>query len=483
MIFHLLILALSSVTHAQGWSYPVISIEVPMSGYQRKDILVTDGNHIHQIWGNFDGSTRVWYNIVLQDGSRIHDDRMLSQDTWASYVSLSHASDSTVIAFWRQDYAPIWYSVMDTSGNTLIPPTLYSSEGWSSWPLIDSSPDSLGRIHIVRNLPDESICYSVLELGIGEIFRDTIPDSQQQSLIVVDGSRVHIKYNNCWPYDNAMYIQYDLDGNVTIPPIELVDEEADESNRCSMTLDSEGNAMVFLVENPDDGIPRYLALYKIDKVTGVLLIDRKKIVEPVEWTTLKEPIILPRPGRESFYLLWGEGELGGSPRIHYIKFCIIDSDGEFIEEPYVAYDYSDEDPEDLERLAADVNEDGDVFAHWSAFFPEIDSYYIVLGWFDHNWVSVESEDFEAIEQNSFFITPSMNPFYGSLEVAISDTFGQPSVSVYDLQGRRITDFLPNGTNNYIWDGRDSSGEIMPVGTYAVRAEQGSSSSTILVVKL
>ena len=287
MISHLLILTLSSVTHAQGWSYPVISIDVPKYGdYQRKDILVTDGNHIHQIWSKYEGDTRVGYNVLYPDGTQIEPDRMLSQDTWASYVSLSHASDSTVIAFWRQDFAPIWYSVMDTEGNTLIPPTLYSSEGWYSWPLIDSSPDSLGRVHIVRNLPDGSICYSVLDPGVAELFRDTIPDSWQQSLVLVDGDRVHIKYNG-YPDECARYIQYDLDGNVTIPPIEVVDVELNGSDRCSMTVDSDGNAMIFLVEtpSPSPSYPRFMSLYKIHKDTGTLLIDQKIIYQPTEWTT------------------------------------------------------------------------------------------------------------------------------------------------------------------------------------------------------
>ncbi len=483
MIFHLLILALSSVSHAQGWSYPVISIDVPKLGdWQTKDIIVTDGNHIHQVWYPFEEQTRVGHNIVLPDGTEILGDRMLSLDIWSAYESISWASDSTVIAFWRQNYASIWYSVMDTDGNTIIPPTLYSSEGWYSWPLIDSSPDSLGRIHIVRNLPDRTICYSVLEPGLGELFRDTIPDSQQQSLVVVDGNRVHIKYSG-YPDECARYIQYDLEGNVTIPPVVLVDDELNDSDRCSMTLDSEGNAMVFLVETPSASYPRFVSLYKVDKDAGTLLIDQKVIFQPTEWTTLKEPFILPRPGAESFYLLWGEGELGGSPHIHYIKLAIIDSDGNFIEEPYVAYDYSDEDPQDLERIAADVNSDGDVFVHWSAFFSEIDSYYIVLGWFDHNWVSVESEDFGELEQISMAISASVNPFSDFLELAVSGGAGQISISVFDLQGRHVITLIPDDQGFGLWDGTDSSGIEVPTGAYVIRAEAGTNNTSLLIIKL
>ncbi len=484
MIGQVLFLTLASLTHAQGWSYPSISIDVPLLGdYQTKDILVTEDNHIQQIWCPYDSEARVGHNIVLPDGTRLLDDRMLSQDTWSAYQSMSWASDSTVIAFWRQNISPIWSCIMDTEGNLIYPQEQYSTEGWYTWPLIDSSPDSLGRIHMVRNLPDGLICYSVLEPGVGEVFRDTIPDSHQQSLIIVDGNRVHIKYNKGWPDDSAMYIQYDLEGNVVLFPIVLVDTELDESDRCSMTLDSDGNAMVFLVETPSGSFPRFLSLYRIDKDTGALILDQKVIYQPTEWTTLKEPVILPRPGAESFYLLWGEGEIGGSPHIHYIKFAIIDSEGNFIEEPYVAYNYSDEDPQDLEEIAADVNSNGDVFVNWSAYFESIDSYYIVLGWFDHNWVSAEDEEYEAVEQVSMTISASANPFSGVLEVAVSGAAEQPDVSVYDLQGRHIVNLFPDGQGICLWDGKDSNGNELPVGTYVIRAGCGEESCSYRIVKL
>ncbi len=483
MISQVLFLTLASLTHAQGWTYPIVSIETPMqNGYQRKDILVIGSNQIHQIWNRYEGESRVGYNVLHPDGSVILPDRMLSNDTWASYVSLSSETDSTAISFWREDYNPVWYSVLDSEGTTVIEPTLYSAEGWYSWPLIDSSPDSLGRIHIVHNLPDGSICYSVFEPGIGETFRDTIPDSYQQSLIIVDGDRVHIKFNG-YPDECARYIQYDLSGTIVVPAVILVDEELDDSDRCSMALDSQGNALVFLVENHDDLLPGFLSLYKIEKSTGSLMIDRKVMYWPSEWTALHEPVILPRPGAESFYLLWGEGELGGSPHIHYIKFAIIDSDGNFIEEPYIAYDYSDEDPQDLERIAADVNSDGDVFVNWSAYFESIDSYYIVLGWFDHNWVSVEEEDIEVVEPVAMTVTFSANPFADVTEVTVSGGMEQLSVSVYDFQGRLVSVLAPDEQGCCVWDGTDSNGHDLPSGAYVIRAESDGARASVQVVKL
>ena len=155
----------------------------------------------------------------------------------------------------------------------------------------------------------------------------------------------------------------------------------------------------------------------------------------------------------------------------------------FIEEPYVAYDYSDEDPQDLERLAADVNEEGDVFAHWSAYFPEIDSYYIVLGWFDHNWVSIQEENTAEVEKQNLFLVPSANPFTDCLSIIVHGSTVQTIVSVYDLQGREVASLFPDGQGCFLWDGRSSAGELLPVGTYMVRAESNGISATIRVVKL
>jgi hypothetical protein len=56
VIFGLLIAILISVTHAPGWSDPVLSIEIPCAyDFQESDLIVTDGNHVHQIWYRYLG--------------------------------------------------------------------------------------------------------------------------------------------------------------------------------------------------------------------------------------------------------------------------------------------------------------------------------------------------------------------------------------------------------------------------------------------
>ena len=130
-----------------------------------------------------------------------------------------------------------------------------------------------------------------------------------------------------------------------------------------------------------------------------------------------------------------------------------------------------------------MNSDGDVFVNWSAYFESIDSYYIVLGWFDHNWVSVEGEEYEEVEQIPITISASANPFSDVLEISISGGTEQADVSVFDLQGRHIVNLLPDSQGFCLWDGKDSNGNELPAGVYVIRAESGGESSSLQIIKL
>src|SRR6056297_1329241 len=199
-----LLISIVGVTWAPGWSEPVISADdYDLWDYQKKDLVVTDGNHVHQIWYPYQDEARIGYNIFLPDGTFLVPDTLLSRDTFSGHPSASYAPDSGFIGFWREGSAK-WYSVKDREGNTIIPATFYSSEAYTSWFRIDSSLDSLGRVHMVWDIGPE-VCYSILDPGVGEVWRDTIPDSRQQSLVLVDENRVHIKFNG--PDQCADYIQ------------------------------------------------------------------------------------------------------------------------------------------------------------------------------------------------------------------------------------------------------------------------------------
>jgi len=480
MIEGLILTCLLGVTHAQGWSDPVVSINIPaFNNTQRKDLVVTDGDHVHQIWYPYQNDPRIGYNVVLPDGTELLPDTMISRDVSSGYPSMSDASGTAVIGFWRES-TPIWYSTRDHDGNMLLPPTMYTSEPWLMWPTVDSDVDSLNRVHMVWNIADGSVCYTVLEPGIGEIFRDTIPNSMQACLIDVDGPRVHIKFNGS-PDQLADYIQYDLDGNVAIPTVSLVEYSGNNSNFCSMSHDSDGNEYIFVFESRQSE-PRRLSLYKVNGSTGEVMIDGLMIYQaPQGNVSLLDPHILPTAANSSFYLMWVEDDTElVDPR--YIKTAVIDTNGSFIEEPYIAYDYTDEDPQQIAKLSATTNEDGDVFAHWSAYFPEEEVFYIVLGWFDHNWLGIEDEA-ASITPPQISLALSSNPFRDFLTIEVTGVSWLTELSVYDITGRMVRELGPGEGSTFLWDGRDDDGNELPVGTYVIRAESQGITAAAKVVKL
>ena len=480
MIVTCLLLSIVGVTWAPGWSEPVITIEVPGGG-QRKDLIVTDGNHIHQVWNQYENTARVGYNLILPDGTPLVPDTLLSRDTFSGHPSASYAPDSGFIGFWREGPAK-WYSVKDQEGNTLIPATFYSSEAYTSWFRIDSSLDSLGKVHMVWDIGPE-VCYSILDPGVGEVWRDTIPDSRQQSLVLVDGDRVHIKFNG--PDQCADYIQYDLDGNVAVPAVSLSEDLVDETNECGIAVDSDGNALVFVEEIPADD-PKTLRLYKIHGATGELLIDGNLIYEEPPFIQSSDPIILSGPSGNQFYLLWLEEEVGGG-WIKYIKFAVINTNGDFVEEPYIAYDYTDEDPEDLTKLAACTNQAGDVFIHYTQYMEQ-EPYnvygWITLGWFDHNWLGVEEGQLTGIAEPSFSISASRSPFRESVIFTTNADPPPGQIAVYDISGRMVRSLVADPADgSFFWDGTDRSGEELPAGTYIIRGASDGRLASISVVKL
>lgn len=472
----ILITALTAVIPGPGWSDPVISIETPDWDYHRKDLVVTDGNHVHQIWNNYEGEARIGYNVVLSDGTVLVPDTLISRDSFSGHPSASYAPDSGFIGFWREGAAK-WYSVKDHEGNTVVPATFYSSEGYSSWFRIDSSLDSLGRVHMVWDSGPE-VCYSILEPGMGELWRDTIPDSQQQALVLVDGNRVHIKFNG--PDQWADYIQYDLNGNVTVPTVSLSEDLADATNRCSMEVDGFHNVYIIVSEGPEGG-PLELRLYKIDGYTGDVLIDGLLLYTP-PGIHLHSPHIIASPSGDSLYLVWIEDEVS-SGFMKLIKFAIIDTNGDFIEEPYIAYDYTDEDPEDLRELAVHTNHKGDIFAIWSEYFPSIEKAYIVLGWFDHNWLSIEEESESTDPEYGIDIQASANPFCENVEMTVTGDCIPGQLSIYDLSGRIVRTLNITGNGIFFWDGCDPYGNEVPAGNYIVRANSEHHSASIQIIKI
>jgi len=467
------------VTHAPGWSFPIITVD--MWGYisgQSKTLQVTGTDTLHQAWYHFNQETRVGYKVYKPDGSLIYPETMISDDVWSIRPTSTLMGTDSVAIVWRQG-SPAYYTVREHDGEEAVPTSLYIPDPCVNNPNVHSSSDSLGRIHSVFEISDgtsDRVCYGVFEPGTGEIWRDTIPASTGGQRVLVDGDRVHIVFlgDDLWPD----YIQYDLDGNVTVPTVSLIEDLIQCSSIYGIALDNTRD-LYCLFELCGGPTGWHLSLFKIDGETGEKLISDKMIYEV---GNIGFQNILSTPSGESFYLLWIENN---SSAEFFVMFSMIDQNGDFIEEPYAAYDYSDEDPEQLGVLSATINELGDVFAIWNAYFPEVhpNAYYIVMGWFDHNLVAIGEETGEAVVPGSITLSPSMNPFSESVSIAVESDPLPGQLIVYDISGHMVRILYGNGGEFFLWDGCDSEGNELPAGNYIIRGASECRTSSTAVVKL
>ena len=479
MMLSALILSCSIlVTHAPGWSSPIITVD--MWGYisgQSKTLQVTGTDTLHQAWYHFNQETRIGYKVYKPDGSLIYPETMISDDVWSIRPTGTLVDMDSVAFMWRQG-SPAYYTVREHDGEEAVPTSLYFSDPWMNSPNVYSSSDSLGRIHsmfVISDAGTQRVCYGVFEPGTGEVWRDTIPQSNSMPRILVDGSRIHIVFRgeDLWPD----YIQYNLDGNVTISTISLAEDLIQFAHPYTIAIDGDRNLYcLFMLSRSWT----YISLFKIDGLTGNILIDDREIWDPLY--SAGDPVVLPAASGDMMYLLWRESEQD-YPR--HIKFAVIDQNGDFIEEPYSAYDYTDEELQQLSVLDATTNESGDVFAIWNAYYPEVhpNAYYIVMGWFDHNWVGIGEKTEEAVDTGEFILSPSMNPFSGSVSINVDADTLPGQLVVYDISGHIVRVLYRSGCNSFLWDGCDSEGNELPSGNYIIRGASAGNAASVRVLKI
>ncbi|MEA3265642.1 MAG: T9SS type A sorting domain-containing protein [Candidatus Fermentibacteria bacterium] len=475
MISQIFLIAWVLWTHSQGWTDPFEVID-HWGSAQSKELCVTPGDHIHQIWQKFEDSPRVGYNIVLPDGTKLVSDQMISNDVQAGYPEIALLGADSVVMVW-QESSHFWFQVRGGDGDIVTPTTEFPIPP-SSRVNYDMDCDSLKRIHMVcaqiESTNNEFVLYTVHEIDGTLLFADTLPDhSYYNPYIHIDGNRVHIKYRADNPW-RTMYIQYDLDGNIIVGPVFLFDDDLSSGHCASIKTDNVGDPYILIRKNPD-GEPSLFALYKLDKETGSILINGVTIGqgEYVCQVDNDIPVFQPMPGDTSFYASWLRGTL-------FVDFCIIDQNGDFIEEPYVAYDYSDEEIQQIQYLRGATNEEGDCFLTWSEGDTLVWGYYIVLGVLDFDWVGTAEENYSQIE-SGLLITPSINPFSTNVSFTVSG-FSDETVEVFDLNGRLVRT-LYSDSEHYFWDGCSSSGARVTSGTYFVVLNHGEERSILKVVKL
>jgi len=472
MLLSLVLSGLFLMTHAPGWSDPVITTDM-WAAYQRVSIQVTGTDTLHQAWHKFNQETRVGYKVYQPDGTVLFPETMISNQVWSSYPTSCLVNEDSVALFWREG-APAWHTIRDNSGAELVPTSLLIPDSYVIRPRVEASSDSLGRIHASFEISD-GVCYTVFEPGVGEVFRDTIPGSiHANSNICVDGNRVHIVHLTGFAL--PAYIQYDLEGNIVISPVELVQGLDFFRPTTSVTVDVDGNFCCFF-HYSREGVSGYvLSLVKVDSETGDVLV-LKEIETPNLGAGYMN--ILPGSDGDTLYLMW----LAYFQSDHYVYFAIIDKEGNFIEEPYAAYDYSDEEVQQLYALEAATNDDGDVFAIWSQGDVEVSGSWIVMGWFDHDWVEVEESSTSPVDVEPFVLQSSTNPFSASVTIIIRGTVVPAQLEVYDFSGRIVRTISSSSGNAFLWDGCDSEGNELPAGGYNISGSCAGVTAATMVVKL
>ena len=462
------------VTHAPGWSYPMITTDMwsYISG-QDKELLVFNEDTLHQFWDTFDQETRIGYKAYLPDGTVICPETMVSGDVWSINPTATLVGGDSVAGFWRQG-ASAWYCIRDSAGGEVLPTSPFQSEPYYNRPNVEVASDSLGRIHAVT-VVSEGLLYTVFEPGAGEVWRDTVPDSfHDTAQILVDGNRVHIVYH--LGIDHPGYVQYDLSGNVTISPVSLIEGLQDFYTVFTTALDGEGNVYCFCYLTWGSGY--HLSLFKVDGASGDVLLSDRAIETP--GLSSSSQAILPKPDGETMCLMWlaGDGQGGW-----YVYYATIDTNGDFIEEPYPAYDYTDEEVQQISAFDATIDEDGDIFAIWSQGDVEVGGYWIVMGWFDHNWVGIEEVETGPVEPSGFHLIHSPNPFSESITIIAEGSPIPGQLVVYDLSGRIVRTLFRYGSDSFLWDGCSSSGDELPSGSYIIEGASDGRLTSVQVIKL
>ena len=471
----ILLLSLSGVTPSPGWSYPVLLTDSCNTQRPVQFLHRDNQERFHLIWGGMNDENRIGYKIFSLDGTTLYPETMISRNTTSAYLSTMITGDS-LYAFWRE-YSPIYYSVRSLSDGSEIVPATYLFTTSTLYPYIRACPDSLGRLHVLFNRGSDVI-YAVWTPVPGSGFITErewkIDGASAGGVLLVDGNRVHIVVQDP-DFHDYCYLQYDMDGNTVVL---LIDFTPGGNLECSrfpeLGLDSSGNLMV--VEHIYTDCWNY-ALWKLDKNNGLTLIDQKAIVNesPPEMYIGAEHILRSLPGTDLFYLAWTDNGLD-----HHIWFLLMDSNGDVLVDWALAYDYADEDPENLPKIDGVVDSEGNLYLAYEQGETEpVLGYFPTFGWFNHDFVGVQQQEAVVIEQTPS-LTISSNPVSGSVTV-YTGTSASQTLRIFDLYGREVSSItVTDGTG--IWNGDDFTGKRLPAGIYTITGDNGLLQRLVLIGK-
>ena len=473
--FCVLLLTCLGVTPGPGWSNPILVTD-SANTHRRVQFINRDSQgRFHLVWAGYNDESRIAYKMFLLGGTTVYPETMISRNTNSQYLSEVVLGDSLIV-FWRE-YSPIYYAIRSLEDGSEITPATYLFTTSTLYPYIRACPDSLGRLHVLFNRGND-VYYAVWTPAPGSGFITEyewkIDGADAGGVLLVDGNRVHVVVQDP-VYHTYEYLQYDLEGNTVVPLTDFTADDITCGRFPELNLDLDGNLMIIHMIARSSQQYRYV-LWKVDKMTGVTLIDEKIIVIgiPPEMDVSPSFILRLLPGTEEYYLCWTDGYLE-----HKVFNLLMDGDGNVLVNWHTAYDYSDEDPEDVKALDGVVDETGNLYIIYGQIETEpVLGGYPTFGWFNHDSLGIEVE--ETVPSQEVFLRVSHNPSCGGFQL-ILDGADSMELRVYDITGRMVAGVSMSDGSGF-WNGTASSGDRLPAGVYTVVGDQGVSLRITLLGK-
>ena len=458
--FCVLVLTCLGVIPGPGWSNPILVTDSANTQRRNQYINMDSQGRFHMVWEGLNDESRIGYKIFLLDGTTVYPETMISPDNHSTMMSEVVMGDSLIV-FWR-DYSPIYYAIRSLEDGSEITPATYLFSTSTNYKYIRACPDSLGRLHVLFNRGGD-VYYAAWTPAPGSGFITEyewkIEGADAGGVLLVDGNRVHIVVQDS-VFHTYEYLQYDLEGNTVIPLTDFTADDIYCSRFPELNLDSDGNLMV--LEDVSDSY----VLWKLDKFIGATLVDEKVIVSdyPPEMYISVSFILRHLPGTEEYYLSWTDSALDDQ-----ILFLLMDGDGNVLADWQTAYDYSDEDPEDVKAIDGVVDKTGNLYIIYSQAETEpVLGGYPTFGWFNHDSLGIEVE--ETVPSQEVFLRVSHNPCRGNIQFFLEGTETM-NLHVYDITGRAVAVVSVSDGIGY-WDGKDYMGKRLPSGVYTVVGNQG-----------
>ncbi|RKZ08010.1 hypothetical protein DRQ25_10125 [Candidatus Fermentibacteria bacterium] len=463
--FCVLLLTCLGVTPGPGWSDPILVTDSANTHRRIQFINRDSQDRFHLVWAGYNDQHRIAYKMFLLDGTTVYPETMISRNTNSAYLSEMVMGDSLNV-FWRE-YSPIYNAIRSLEDGSEITPATYLFTTSTNYPYIRSSPDSLGRLHVLYNIGYDVYYASWIPApGSGFIteYEWKVEGAHAGGVLLVDGNRVHIVVQDP-VYHTYEYLQYDLEGNTVIPLTDFTEDDITCGRFPELNLDANGNLMIIHMIARSSQQYRYV-LWKVDKVTGATLVDEKIIVIgiPPEMDVSPSFILRRLPGTDQFYLCWTDGYWRKK-----IFNLIMDDDGNVLVDWHIAYDYSDEDPEQVEAIDGVVDETGNLYIIYNQGETEpVLGGYPTFGWFNHDSLGIEGDVYT--EPPVVSLKSSHNPSCGSVQFFLEGADSM-ELRVFDITGRMVAGVsLYDGRG--FWNSTGSAGERLPTGVYTVVGDQG-----------